>query len=449
MIVNAPANQASRQFVPVLPYSKSLCNRVLTIQALSWMKDGYIDPAWCGRIDEGLEVFNPDSDKICDDTRVMLAWLRRAHLLDGDTIDVGAAGTAMRFSTALLAMMRSRCVLTGSARMRERPIAVLVDALRSLGADIEYLEREGFPPLLINGHRTEGDVNPMHGGMLTLPGNVSSQYISALLMIGPKLDGGLCLHLEGEVISRPYIDMTLREINRAGGKASWTGDREIVVEQMPYPVASTPLIEDDWSAASYWYEVLALGGCEGSRVVLRNLMEDSTQGDRRIADIFKHLGVQTHFLQDSLHTVELTKSGEISSRLDWDFIETPDLAQTVVVTCCMLGIPFHFVGLQSLKIKETDRIVALQAELSKLGYSVGCSDCEMWWDGVPPVGTPSRCTEQLIDTYKDHRMAMAFAPCALHLGSITINDPDVVAKSYPGFWRELQKFGFDLESLDI
>ena len=446
VIVTAPTALPTGSFAPVLPYSKSLCNRVLTIQALSWMDDGRIDTAWCERLGRGLEVIHPQSDKICDDTKAMLTWLQRAHLLQNDTIDVGAAGTAMRFSTALLAMMSSRCVLTGSPRMKERPIAVLVDALRSLGADINYLEREGFPPLLINGHRTEADACAMHGGALTLPGNVSSQYISALLMIAPKLEGGLHLHLEGEVISRPYIDMTLHEMNRAGAKASWVSDRDIWVEQQPYQQDATPMIEDDWSAASYWYELLALGR-KGSRVLLHHLQKDSTQGDRRIADIFTRLGVQTNYLQDPQHTVELTHTGKVCTRLDWDFIETPDLAQTVVVTCCMLGVPFRFTGLQTLKIKETDRIVALQNEMAKLGFQLGCSDRELWWNGEKSV--VSQHPEPVIDTYKDHRMAMAFAPCSLRWGHIAINDPDVVAKSYPGFWNELQRQGFDLESMDV
>ena len=419
----------------VLPYSKSICNRVLTIQALSWMKDGQLDTAWCERLRLGQEAVGPQSDGICDDTRAMLDWLVRADRLDGQTLDIGAAGTAMRFSTALLSMLRTDCVLTGSARMKERPIGLLVDALRCLGADIQYTEREGFPPLRIRG-------GAMRGGAVTLAGNVSSQFISALLMVGPMLEEGLQLRLEGEIISRPYIDMTLREMQTAGAQVAWTTERDITVEPVPYRQSRTTFIERDWTAASYWYEVLALGGREGSVLTLQGLLEESTQGDRRVADIFGHLGVQTTFVPDEAKTVVLTKRGTPDERLDWDFVETPDLAQTVVVTCCLLGVPFHFTGLQSLRIKETDRIAALQNELRKLGFSIEADDRQMWWTGTaePQIAQQTAA----IDTYKDHRMAMAFAPAALRCGRIVLNDPLVVSKSYPAFWEELRQTGLNL-----
>lgn len=431
-IVKRSSTGPFRQAGAVLPFSKSICNRVLMIQALSWTGDGHIDPEWCERLGRGLEAVRPQSDGICDDTRAMLDWLVRANELEGGTVDVGAAGTAMRFSTALLSMLRCDCVLTGSQRMKQRPIGLLVDALRTLGADIAYVGQEGFPPLRIKG-------GGMHGGTVRLTGNVSSQFVSALLMVGPMLPEGLRLKLEGEIVSRPYIDMTLREMQVAGAKAGWISDSEISVQPVPYFQSHAQFIEKDWTAASYWYEALALGGEEGSQILLHGLLDCSSQGDRRVAEIFSHLGVQTTFRQDDAETVELTRAGRVAERLDWDFIETPDLAQTVVVTCCMMGVPFRFTGLQSLKIKETDRITALQTELLKLGFKVDANDHEMWWDGVSSVVALPQQTEQAIDTYKDHRMAMAFAPCALRLGSIRVNDPMVVTKSYPAFWEQLKR----------
>jgi 3-phosphoshikimate 1-carboxyvinyltransferase len=211
---------------------------------------------------------------------------------------------------------------------------------------------------------------------------------------------------------------------------------------LPYRQSRTTFIERDWTAASYWYEVLTLGGREGSTLTLQGLLEESTQGDRRVADIFGHLGVQTTFVPDEAKTVVLTKRGTPDERLDWDFVETPDLAQTVVVTCCLLGVPFHFTGLQSLRIKETDRIAALQNELRKLGFSIEADDRQMWWTGTaePQIAQQTAA----IDTYKDHRMAMAFAPAALRCGGIVINDPLVVSKSYPAFWQELRQIGLNL-----
>lgn len=284
----------------------------------------------------------------------------------------------------------------------------------------------------------------MKGGVVSLPGNVSSQYVSALLMIGPLTEKGLTLRLSGEVVSRPYIDMTLREMYVAGAKAGWNGEQEICVEPLSYSQGHAQFIERDWTAASYWYEVLALSEKEGATLLLHGLLDGSTQGDRRVAEIFSHLGVRTTFRQDDLETVELTRAGQADERLEWDFVETPDLAQTVVVTCCMLGIPFHFTGLQSLKIKETDRIVALQTELRKLGFEVEGNEREMWWEGTPQ-SIPTSTEAVAIDTYKDHRMAMAFAPCALKLGKIRVNDPMVVTKSYPAYWEQLKKCGFDIE----
>ena len=443
-----------------LPWSKSICNRVLTVDALCHVKDGQLDGEWCRRLGKGLEAVSPRSEFLCDDSRAMLNWLSDEELLngkavDGKCIDVGAAGTAMRFSAAILSLLRGSYVLTGSARMKERPIGVLVDALRSLGAKIDYLEKEGFPPLRIGAlPASSGSEDGMRGGAVTLSGSVSSQYVSALLMIGPMLPQGLILTLTGEVVSRPYIDMTLSVMRQTGAQADWIDDHTIEVKPVSYNALLGAAIENDWSAASYWYEVLALNGQPGSEIRLHNLWKGSTQGDSAVQDIFAHLGVETEYLLDDYDTVVLRATGKVCERLDWDFVRTPDLAQTVIVTCCMLGIPFRFTGLQSLKIKETDRIVALQTELRKLGFEVESlslppSEREgtdrigeaMWWNGRR-VESEQRMVFA-IDTYKDHRMAMAFAPCALKVGEIAINDPMVVTKSYPSYWKQLEKLGLE------
>ncbi len=391
----------------VLPSSKSISNRVLVLNALS-----------------GRREVLPDNVSDCDDTRVMIEWLRN----NPEVIDIKAAGTAMRFSTALLAVSEGCRTITGTERMRNRPIALLVDALRELGATVEYVEKEGFPPLRITGNTR------MRGGELSLSGNVSSQYISALLMIAPLLQEGLTLRLTGEIISRPYINQTVRLMTDFGADVRWINDSTICVASKPYSPRPF-LVESDWSAASYWYEMLAL--CDEGEVVLPGLFKDSYQGDSKVAEIFESLGVGTEYLNDA-EGVRLFKTDWVCERLDYDFVNQPDLAQTFVVCCCMMGIPFRFTGLQSLKIKETDRITALRTELKKLGYAVSEeNDSVLYWDGE----RCEACATPAIDTYEDHRMAMAFAPCAISLGEILINDPQVVSKSYPRFWDNLRELG--------
>lgn len=429
-LVTAPTN-GLHCAKPVLPLSKSICNRVLVIDALAHQKNGFFDEDWRWKLKERVGLIDPQSPLICDDTRVMLDWLCRK---DHSVIDIGAAGTAMRFSTALATLLKGETVLTGSQRMKERPIGVLVDALRTLGAEIDYVEHEGFPPLRIHGGN-------LRGGELSMPGNVSSQYISALLMIAPMLREGLTLTLTGEIVSRPYIDMTLHVMQQSCAQATWVNERTIRIESVPYRPGWTCFIEKDWSAASYWYEVLALSLHPDAEVRIRGLIDSGWQGDSAVTRIFEQLGVTTMFLLDDLETVVLRKTDRVCCHLSWDFTNTPDLAQTVVVTCCMMGVPFRFTGLQSLKIKETDRITALQTELRKLGFNVEASDCEMEWEGT----YIERDNAPVIDTYKDHRMAMAFAPCALKLGSICINDPMVVTKSYPTYWEDLRQVGFDIK----
>ena len=391
-----------------LPASKSISNRALVLHALA----------------KGTSL--PQNLSDCDDTDVMIRALNGLP----PCIDIKAAGTAMRFLTALLSVTPGTRLITGTERMRQRPIRLLVDALRSLGADIEYAENEGFPPLRITGKTLQS--NP-----ITLAGNVSSQYISALLMIGATLPNGLKLELTGDIISSPYINLTLKLMHDFGAEAAWSSPNTIEVKAGGYQ--DTPYyIESDWSAASYWYQMMALCPDTGSSIELQGLFANSYQGDSRGAKIFEKLGVFTTY---NGNNVTLTKTNCRTERLDEDMVDIPDLAQTFVVTCCMLGIPFRFTGLQSLKIKETDRIEALKVELAKLGFLIKDEqDSILSWDG-------ERCTPEthpVIATYEDHRMAMAFAPISLVQGEITIAHPEVVSKSYPSYWEHLRQAGFSI-----
>ena len=392
-----------------LPSSKSISNRALIINAL------------------GNGTHHPENLSDCDDTRVMI----RALNDDKETIDIMAAGTAMRFLTAYLSVTPGTRISTGTERMQQRPIQVLVNALRELGADIEYVANDGFPPLRITGRELRKDT-------ISLPGNVSSQYISALLMIAPVLTNGLTIRLTGDIISRPYINLTLQLMNDFGVRAEWTDDHRLKVEPQAYH--STPFyVESDWSAASYWYQIVALS--KEAEVTLPGLFKDSYQGDSQVAGIFRSLGVETIYKDK---TVILKKNGKSVERLDYDFINQPDLAQTFVVTCALLNIPFRFSGLQSLKIKETDRMAALITEMRKLGYILHETDGSVLsWEG-------ERCTTEehpAIDTYEDHRMAMAFAPTCLALPEILINNPQVVSKSYPRYWEDLRQAGFIIKEV--
>lgn len=396
---------------PVLPASKSISNRALIMSALAGCSDCV------------------DNRSCCDDTDVLVEALSTMPY----EIDIKAAGTAMRFLTAFLSVTEGEHVITGTERMKRRPIAPLVNALRQMGADIEYVGEEGFPPLKIRGKH-------LRGGEVSIPGNVSSQYISALLMVGPLVGEGLCLKLTGEIISKSYIDMTLGMMRHYGARAEWADIDEVMV----YPQSYSPCsyhVENDWSAASYWFELMALLGNQDSSLTLSGLMDGSLQGDSVVRYIYSLLGVKSSFVVKELGVVTdvvLECNGHVVPRFQFDFSKCPDLAQTVVCTCCGCGIPFHVTGLSTLKIKETDRIIALQTELRKLGFVVESrNDSELMWDG-------SRCeaTMEAIDTYEDHRMAMAFAPLAVVFPGLRINNPEVVTKSYPGYWEELKKTGF-------
>jgi 3-phosphoshikimate 1-carboxyvinyltransferase len=377
----------------------------------------------------------PNNLSDCDDTEVIINALRNMP----EEIDIKAAGTAMRFMTAYLSVMEGTHILTGTERMKHRPISILVDALRKLGANIEYVGTEGYPPLRITGQS-------LNGGLLEIPGNVSSQYISALLMIAPMLKEGMTLHLLGDIISRPYIDLTLWMMGEFGADAEWFSNDTIVVKPQPYK-SRDYFIESDWSGASYWYEMMALCADKRSEVKLTGLMDGSKQGDSTTRYIFSLLGVKTQFESKQAgiaQTVTLKQSGRCVPKLEYDFINSPDLAQTFVVTCAAKGIPFHFKGLSTLKIKETDRIEALKTEMRKLGYVLqDHNNSELIWDG-------ERCEpsfEQGIDTYEDHRMALAFAPYAFLHDKLIINNPQVVTKSYPHYWEDLRLAGFTIEEL--
>lgn len=398
-----------------LPSSKSISNRALIIHAL------------CGG------TILPSNISDCDDTRVVISALKdMPHV-----IDVGAAGTAMRFLTAYLSLKDGDHIITGTERMRHRPIGFLVDALRMLGADITYEGKEGYPPLHIHGH-------DLPGGKLEIPGNVSSQYISALLLIAPMTRLGLTLRLTGQIVSRPYIDLTINVMHSYGAEVEWTSPDTIEVKASPYADISY-LIENDWSAAGYWYEMASLYPVGDVRVSLHGLKDGSRQGDSVVRHIFSLLGVRTSFDEHSRKptTIRLSRHMEHVDRLTYDFTNCPDLAQTIVVTCCALGIPFFFTGLASLRIKETDRLEALQKELHNLGYYIKATNkSELIWDGEKhePNGKP-------IDTYEDHRMAMAFAPLSIKFPRLKINNPQVVTKSYPEFWNDLKKAGFTVNSI--
>lgn len=398
-----------------LPASKSISNRALIIHALS-----------------GGSTL-PENLSDCDDTSVIIDALRTMP----EEINIKAAGTAMRFMTAYLSVTPGTHILTGTERMKHRPIGILVDALRTLGANIEYIGEEGYPPLRITG-------STLKGGLLEIHGNVSSQYISALLMIGPMLKDGLTLRLLDHIISRPYIDLTLWMMGEFGAEAEWTSADTITVSPKPYK-SRDYFIENDWSSASYWYEILVLNDDPESEIRLTGLMDGSKQGDSITRYIFSLLGVKTKLQSKKAgipQTITLKKNGHCVPKLEYDFVNCPDLAQTFVVACAAMNIPFHFTGLSTLKIKETDRIEALKTEMRKLGYVLKDIDgSELLWDG-------ERCEpslEQGIDTYEDHRMALAFAPYAMKHNGLVINNPQVVTKSYPHYWDHLRQAGFKVE----
>ncbi len=385
--------------------SKSESNRLLLLQAL------YPE----------LEIENVSNS---DDSRLMMKALESTS----EVIDIRHAGTAMRFLTAFFAIQEGReVILTGSDRMKERPIKILVEALQSIGAQIEYLEEDGFPPLKIRGEK-------LTRSKIKLQANVSSQYISALLLIASKLENGLELTLKGEITSIPYIKMTLSLLEGIGVKSTFN-ENVITVYPNNKPLKpKTLVVESDWSSASYYYSIAALSE-PGTEITLSSYKENSLQGDSALADIYNHFGVSTIF---DGHSVILKKESKELVPLNLNLQNAPDIAQTIAVTCLGLGVSCQLTGLHTLKIKETDRLVALKTEIEKLGGEVKITSKSLQLKQSTKIKDMIR-----IATYNDHRMAMAFAPLALKTG-IVIENPSVVSKSYPTFWEDLNLIGFKI-----
>ncbi|GGE33922.1 MULTISPECIES: 3-phosphoshikimate 1-carboxyvinyltransferase [Sphingobacterium] len=391
--------------------SKSESNRALIIRALS----------------KGLVQVENLSEAA--DTVTLNAALNQANNADSaiTTIDIGPAGTAMRFLTSYLNLIKGNFILTGTERMQQRPIGILVDALKDLGADIHYENKVGYPPLKIEGGMIQGKEQ------ISIQGNISSQYISSLLLISSSLKKGLTINILGELTSRPYVTMTLEMLKECGIQYEFT-ENKIQISKQPFS-ASTIYVEPDWSAASYWYSIVALS--KDGHIVLPGLKESSLQGDMAIVEIMTHFGVESSFESDGLH---LRKVDTGSDKTLFDFKECPDLAQTVVVIASALKKDVSFTGLETLKIKETDRILALQTEIGKFGAEL-IADGETYHLKTAKVKDPGNLT---FATYEDHRMAMAFAPLAIVFSEVIIEEPNVVEKSYPMFWQHLEEQGFQI-----
>jgi 3-phosphoshikimate 1-carboxyvinyltransferase len=396
-----------------LTASKSESNRALIIQALC---------------EDEFEISNL---ALAQDTKTLQEILYTPGI---KTIDVGPAGTVMRFLTAYYATRPGSRVITGSDRMKQRPIGILVEALRQLGASISYTEKEGFPPVKVDGRI-------LKGGEIEIDGNVSSQFISALLLISPALQNGLVIKFKGEVTSRPYINMTLKMLEEFRVYGVWH-ENSISVSKQNYHRKSeedyTYNIEGDWSSASYWYAIVALA--EEADLTIKGLKNPSLQGDAIVADVYSFFGVKTEYIADG---IRLTKIRVKDEHFGFDFSDCPDIAQTVAVTTAALQIPSFMNGLQTLRIKETDRILALKNELKKIGVEV-----EILNDNSMKIIPPSGLQQpDSIQTYDDHRMAMSLASLAMKFDSITIEHPEVVKKSYPAFWDDLRMLGFVVEEI--
>jgi 3-phosphoshikimate 1-carboxyvinyltransferase len=412
--------------------SKSECNRALVIEALSHGKvkvenisDAADTVTLAGILraevgDKRLEISQANNSQVGALTSNLQSPISE--------INIGPAGTAMRFLTAYFTLQDDEVVLTGSERMKQRPIGILVDALRELGAEIDYVENEGFPPIKIKGGFTQLT------DKISIKGNISSQYITALLLIAARLPLGLELHIEGDLTSRPYVEMTLEMLLTAGIKHAWN-ENVISIPRQGFSEISLH-IEPDWSAASYWYAIAALS--DEAEIFLPGLKQYSLQGDSVITEIMANFGITSQFKNGGVY---LQKEVKPVLRKIFDLKECPDLAQTIIVVCAALGHEATFTGLETLKIKETDRVKALQNELAKIGvkliekgqvYKLDCSEKFI----------PERL---FVNTYDDHRMAMAFAPLALLISEVEIEDANVVEKSYPAFWKDLESVGFGVE----
>jgi 3-phosphoshikimate 1-carboxyvinyltransferase len=397
--------------------SKSISNRALIIRALL-----------------GLQVqLKNISDS--DDTLYLEKALLQIHHSDSAEIHVGHAGTNMRFLTALLSIKKGKWVITGSERIQQRPIKELVEVLKKLGADISYAQKQGHLPLQINGMDLEG-------GEVSINGNISSQFISALLLISPNFKNGLKLNIVSEIVSKSYIDMTIKIMQDFGASVFWEGN-VITVNPISYSYHNPDYtIEGDWSSASYYYSLIALS--KGPvKLELLNLFDNSVQADAICNHIFSRLGVQTTFLNTGVELSNINHH-QLPNQFSYNFNNCPDIAQTLVCTCIGLGISFYFTGLSTLKIKETDRILALKEQFKKWGISLAITDDSITYDNSQAC---SGQKEKIIETYEDHRMAMSFAPLCLQQDIIIANS-GVVSKSYPNFWEDLKSIGIKIEFSD-
>jgi len=400
-----------------LPQSKSILNRLLVINHLSG-----------GEFVTGLEAEAQDVVTMQLLLQVIKEWAgQSATRIE---INVGNAGTVMRFLTAVLAVTDGNWIITGTERMQQRPVQPLTDALKNLGAELLFEKKQGYPPVLIQGN------NSLRGGTVTPDAGISSQFISALMMIGPSLKSDLTIDLQGNVISGSYIRMTQALMQKAGAKISFSGNRIEIREGKYRNFDFNEYTEPDWSAAAFWYQVAAFSA--DTQVLLKGLASGSVQGDSVLPEIYTNLGVKSVFTNEGL---QLTKSEHsLVKEFNYDFTECPDLAQAVIVSCAALGIKGCFSGLKTLRVKETDRISALRNELTKLGYLIEVVENDIILDGKSlPLAKGARAIE--IKCYDDHRMAMSFATLALLRDDICLDEPGVVKKSYPGFWRDMEKVG--------
>jgi 3-phosphoshikimate 1-carboxyvinyltransferase len=392
-----------------LPGSKSISNRVLIIKALS-----------------GLD-FSIQNLSDSDDTKHLKEALEK--YTSTNLIDVGHAGTDMRFLTAFLSLKDGDYELTGSERLQQRPIKDLVDTLRIIGADIQYKKNEGFPPLQIKGKQSQG-------GKVEISGKVSSQFISALLLVAPYLKNGLELTIKDELVSKPYVHMTIELMKEFGASVTWN-NHKIMVSPSPYTYHKREfIVESDWSAASYYYSLVSLSNT-GTQLTIKSLFKNSLQADSASEIIYRNFGIETNFSDNEITISKISE--DITSELKLDFIQCPDIAQTIVCTCIGLEVPFKFIGLQTLKVKETDRIVALQNEVKKFGYIIETNDHSIESRNEKTVAN----NHLSILTYNDHRMAMSFAPLCLLHENIIIENAEVVSKSYPLFWEHLKSIGIN------
>ena len=385
--------------------SKSESNRLILLRAYTYY----------------FKIFNLSNS---DDTQLMLSAIES----DKKEINIGHAGTAMRFLTSYYSSISENSkVLTGSNRMKQRPISILVDALKDLGCDIEYIDKSGFPPLKINGKN-------ILTNSVTLPADVSSQYISSLMMLGVSLENGLKIKLSSEITSLPYILMTKKIIDRIGGITK-IDDGEITIEPFKEKIIPEQFVESDWSSASYFYSIAALS--DSARLTLSTFFKESLQGDSRLVDIYKIFGVETKFEEN--HIILMKNKIDLPKSINLNLKDSPDLAQTIIVTCLGLGVDCRLDGLHTLKIKETDRLIALKNEIEKFNVD----KVEITENSITLENNSNLKHEVVIDTYNDHRMAMSFAPLSL-LVPIKINNPEVVTKSYVNFWNDLESLGFNI-----